>query len=332
MPVPASPAADDHAAWAELRRQWLIPADVTYLNHGSFGPSPRSVLDARGEWIGRLESQPMDFFLRQMLPALDQTRRRLGRLVGAGDDGLVLVENATAAMNVVAASVSLAQGDEVLANDHEYGAVLRIWQRKCEQSGARLVVQKLPCPIESAGQVADALLAGANPRHTAAGFQPRHLAHGRDLAGRADLPPRPGAEAGCVHRRPACRGHAPAEPDRPGLRLLYGQLPQVAVRPVWERVSLCPSAGPGGCGGPRVELEHGPRRAGKLAQRLHLAGHPRSLGPAGPAGGDRFSGTGGAGGLPPAHALSGPLCAQNSSSGWACGHWCPTTRNGTARW
>lgn len=162
--LPAAPAPADHDTWAELRRQWLIPAEVTYLNHGSFGPSPRSVLDARCQWIGRLESQPMDFFLRQMLPALDETRRRLGRFVGAGDDDLVLVENATAAMNVVAASVALAPGDEVLANDHEYGAVLRIWQRKCEQVGARLVIQELPCPIQSPQQVADALLAGVTPR------------------------------------------------------------------------------------------------------------------------------------------------------------------------
>ena len=125
------------------RSCWSIPEDVTYLNHGSFGPAPRVVQECREEWSRRLERQPMDFYLREMEPALDQAMETLARFVGADPRDMVFVDNATVAMNIVAASIPLKAGDEVLLNDHEYGAVFRIWRHRCDQTGARLVTARL---------------------------------------------------------------------------------------------------------------------------------------------------------------------------------------------
>ncbi len=121
------------------RSAWSIPDGVIYLNHGSFGPAPRVVQEVREEWSRRLNANPMDFFLRAMEPALDEAAARLGQLVGAEARDLVFVENATVAMNVVAESLPLGPGDEVLLNDHEYGAVFRVWRRACERTGAKIV-------------------------------------------------------------------------------------------------------------------------------------------------------------------------------------------------
>lgn len=121
------------------RSAWSIPDDVIYLNHGSFGPAPREVQAVRAEWSRRLNANPMDFYLRQFDSALDEAAGRLGQLIGAETRDLVFVDNATVAMNVVAESVPLGPGDEVLLNDHEYGAVFRIWRRACERVGAKIV-------------------------------------------------------------------------------------------------------------------------------------------------------------------------------------------------
>lgn len=128
------------------RSDWSIPDGVTYLNHGSFGPAPKVVQDARAAWTRRLESQPMDFYLRQMEPALDHSMDCLSKLVGAESRDMVFVDNATVAMNIVAENIGLKAGDEVLLNDHEYGAVFRIWRRKCEQVGATVVSARLGQP------------------------------------------------------------------------------------------------------------------------------------------------------------------------------------------
>ncbi|WLD11037.1 aminotransferase class V-fold PLP-dependent enzyme [Planctellipticum variicoloris] len=146
------------------REAWTIPLDVTYLNHGSFGPAPRCVQEERERWSRRLEQQPMDFFLREMEPQLDEARAVLGQFVGGDRRDLVFVDNATIAMNVVAASTPLAAGDEVLLNDHEYGAVFNIWRKTCQGVGAKVVTAALTTPISSAEQLIEELFAKVTPQ------------------------------------------------------------------------------------------------------------------------------------------------------------------------
>lgn len=132
---------------------WDLDPDCFYLNHGSFGPSPRPVRMARNTWTERLESQPMRFFCREMEEQLEQTAARLASFLGTSPDRIALVDNATVAMNIVAESVELHAGDEVILTDHEYGAVRNIWQRKCRESGARMVNAALPFPPDPEGVV-----------------------------------------------------------------------------------------------------------------------------------------------------------------------------------
>ncbi len=146
-----------HAAW-DLR------PDVIYLNHGSFGPSPRVVIEERCRWYRELEAEPMDFFTRRLEAALAEARAALAKFVGTSGDNLIFVDNATWAMNVVAESCDLQPGDEVLLNDHEYGAVHRIWERRCRERGAKLVVAKIPTPLRTVEDVIEPLFAAITPR------------------------------------------------------------------------------------------------------------------------------------------------------------------------
>ena len=141
-----------------------FPEGVTYLNHGSFGPSPRCVREARHDWTEKLERQPMDFFLRQMESELDNAAEKLGQLIGADGNDLLFCDNATVAMNIVADSFPLQPGDEVLFTNQEYGAVMRIWRRACDRVQAKIVVQPLPRPITSAEEQVAALMAGVTER------------------------------------------------------------------------------------------------------------------------------------------------------------------------
>ncbi len=152
------------ADWADLAALWDIRADTTYLNHGSFGPSPRPVREARDWWRDRCEEQPMDFFLRWLEPALEAARSGLARFCGTTTRNLVFADNATWAMNVVARSFPLGAGDEVLLTDHEYGAVSRIWNEACDQAGAKTATAVLPLPFTTAGNVVDAIVSAITPR------------------------------------------------------------------------------------------------------------------------------------------------------------------------
>ena len=157
---------DDEGGWQKRREDWDLCRDTIYLNHGSFGPPPRPVREARCEYRARLDSQPMDFYMRLLEPALDHARTQLADLVGTSSDDMVCVENATYGMNIVAASLPLRPGDEVLLTDHEYGAVQRIWTRACKRADTLPPRQvSLPLPVESPDQLVDAVFAEVN-EHT----------------------------------------------------------------------------------------------------------------------------------------------------------------------
>mgnify|MGYP002622547522 CR=1 FL=1 len=154
----------DSINWEQWLSAWSLQEGVTYLNHGSFGPAPDVVIAARQRWFAELERQPMDFLVRRLEPLLDNACGVLARFVGCRNDDLVFVPNATTGVNIVARSVELAPGDEVLLTDHEYGAVTRIWGQACASAGAKTVVARLPFPLSKADEVVEAVFERVNDR------------------------------------------------------------------------------------------------------------------------------------------------------------------------
>jgi isopenicillin-N epimerase len=147
-----------------FQQHWRLRAGTIYLNHGSWGPPPIVVQEARLAWQQRLDEQPMDFFLRQLEPAWFAVRDRLAKFVGTAGDNLIFVDNATVGMNIVADSFPLSAGDEVLLTNHEYGAVERIWDRACQKAGAVRKSVKLPLPFTTAEETVATILNAASPR------------------------------------------------------------------------------------------------------------------------------------------------------------------------
>lgn len=152
------------AATDNYRQLWSLRPDVAYLNHGSFGPSPASVIAARKAWIDRLEGDPVDFLIREADVAIAQARDHLGKFLQTSGDHLVFVDNATMGMNIVARSFPLRAGDEVISNDHEYGAVNRLWEQTCRSAGATLKVVELPAPLEDLASITSRLTQAITPR------------------------------------------------------------------------------------------------------------------------------------------------------------------------
>jgi isopenicillin-N epimerase len=125
-----------------LRELFLLDPDVVFLNHGSFGACPRPVFEEYQRWQRELEQRPVEFLARERrFPELiDSARERLARHLGADPANLVLVPNASTGINLVARSLRLEPGDEVLATDQEYGGMQILWRFVCDRAGARFVV------------------------------------------------------------------------------------------------------------------------------------------------------------------------------------------------
>lgn len=129
-----------------LRSLWPLEEGITFLNHGSFGATPKPVLEAQTSWRQRMEQQPIRFFTRELQPALREAAQRLGEHIGARGEDLVFVENATTAVNAVVNSLILHPGDELVITSHGYGAIRNTLRHHCQRSGARLLEIPLPYP------------------------------------------------------------------------------------------------------------------------------------------------------------------------------------------
>lgn len=147
-----------------LRALFYLDPEVAFLNHGSFGAAPRAVMEVYQAWQLRLERQPVTFFIDELFPHLEQARAAVGAHIGAPAADLVFVPNATTGVNIVARSLPLEPGDEILLSDHEYGACVKTWRFIAQKTGARLVIQTLPRPAVSAATLAEALWQGVTPR------------------------------------------------------------------------------------------------------------------------------------------------------------------------
>lgn len=149
---------------AVLRRQFLLDPEVTFLNHGSFGACPAPVFERYQAFQRELERDPVEFIGRRQQGLLDAARARLAGYVNAQPDDISFVVNATSGLNVIARSIPLNPGDEILTTDLEYGALDFTWEHLCAKSGARYVKQPIPLPAESAEQIVDSLWAGVTAR------------------------------------------------------------------------------------------------------------------------------------------------------------------------
>ncbi len=149
---------------------WALRADITFLNHGSFGACPTAVLAAQTELRARLEADPIDFFVRQYDDLLAAARTALAEFVGAAPADLVFAANATAGVNAVLRSRRWQAGDELLTTDHGYGACRNTAVYVAQQCGARVVEAAVPFPLADPEEVVAAVLARVTRRTRLAMF------------------------------------------------------------------------------------------------------------------------------------------------------------------
>ncbi len=138
-----------------LREHFLLDPEVTYLNHGSFGATPASVFQAYQDWQRELERQPVEFLGRRHNDLMLSARTALAEYVGTTASNVVYTQNVTISINIVARSLDLGPGDEVLTSDHEYGACDRAWRFLSRKHGFTYVRRAVPVPLSSASELVE---------------------------------------------------------------------------------------------------------------------------------------------------------------------------------
>ena len=145
-----------------MKDQFLLDPKVIYLNHGSYGATPKSVFDRYQFWQRELEFQPVDFISRRVPHLLRQAREALAQYFNTCSENIVYMTNVTFAINAVARSLKLFAGDEVLASTQEYGAMDRTWQFLSRKQGFKYINIPISLPVTTPEQYIEDLWQGVN--------------------------------------------------------------------------------------------------------------------------------------------------------------------------
>ena len=155
--APVAPFSDSEAWWKALRDQFYL-ADGIFMNTGTFGASPRAVVEATLRHLMAFET----VFHQQ---GVDETKllQMLGTLVGAPPENLALTRNTTEAMNVIAHGIDLGPQDTVVSTTHEHVGGICPWQLVTRRYGAKLVTFTPPLDPASPQELVDAWVAASPP-------------------------------------------------------------------------------------------------------------------------------------------------------------------------
>ena len=147
----------------DINSLFHLNPEITHLNHGSFGACPKPIFDDYQKWQLELEQDAMNFFIHTGPKYLKQAREALGNFINCNGDDVVFTTNPSYAINIIAKSLQLQAGDEILATDIEYGAMDRTWNYYCKKSRAKFIRQHISLPISSTEQVVEDFFKGLTP-------------------------------------------------------------------------------------------------------------------------------------------------------------------------
>ena len=146
------------------RDRWDLDPGIVFLNHGSFGATPRQVLDHQRQIRAQMEANPVRFISLDYRPMLAEAIARAAEFVRADPDGFAFLPNATTGVNTVLRSLDFAPGDEILVTDHGYEACILAAEYVAGRTGASVRVAPLPDTVVAPSEFVDAVLSAVTPR------------------------------------------------------------------------------------------------------------------------------------------------------------------------
>ncbi|MBO3699855.1 aminotransferase class V-fold PLP-dependent enzyme [Roseivirga sp. E12] len=140
---------NDEDYWELVKSEFSMAKGLYYFNNASLGPCPKLVVDATNEFRALLDGFPSKYMWGGWQDEKEATRQKIADMFSADKEEIAMVHNTTEGMNLVAHSIELGPGDEVILADHEHPSGTVPWQHWQEIRGFKIVRPKLPILPES---------------------------------------------------------------------------------------------------------------------------------------------------------------------------------------
>jgi selenocysteine lyase/cysteine desulfurase len=170
MPHPSSSARGNLPGTGTEARGLAAPGDfafapgLVYLQTGSLGPTPRSVMERALAVWKELELNPTLYGYGSLEKAMDDVRAKAARFIGCTTEELVLTRCTTEGMNWVAQGLALSAGDRVLTTDQEHPGGRVCWDYVARRQGVVLDIVAIPPGENDARAIIDRFAHAITPR------------------------------------------------------------------------------------------------------------------------------------------------------------------------
>lgn len=135
---------DSEDFWETIKAQFYFADGLYYFNNGSLGPSPISVQGATNSYRATLDGFPSRYMWGAWQDEKEKVRKKLADLFLVDKEEIAVTHNTTEGMNLIAKSMDLQSGDEVILSNHDHTSAYIPWEVWQETKGVTLVRPKLP--------------------------------------------------------------------------------------------------------------------------------------------------------------------------------------------
>ncbi len=111
-----------------------------YLDHACLGrPSPKTLAAVQRtmQYLASFDSPGTPATLH-LFQSVEEARRQIAGFIHADPSGVVLVESTTHGLGIIASSLPLSQGDNVLIDDLEFLSAPVVWRAVCRRLGVEI--------------------------------------------------------------------------------------------------------------------------------------------------------------------------------------------------
>jgi len=124
---------------SEIRELLNLPDGCAYFQTGGFSPKPQPVIEEVIKYL-KLQSQgpAIDWIHEQMMEMYEDVRAKVAQALNADSDEIMLTENTTIGLNIIASGIDWQPGDNVILSTHEHPGNRIPWYSLVKRYGIEL--------------------------------------------------------------------------------------------------------------------------------------------------------------------------------------------------
>lgn len=157
-------SGEDEGYWEMIKTQFQFQKGLYYFNNASLGPSSSMVVQATNAFRAELDGFPSKYMWGGWATEKEKVREKAANLLNVSSEEIALIHNTTEGMNLVASSLDLRPGDEVILGNHEHTSGTIPWKYWQESKGVRLVRPELSVLPETKDEIVEVYRKAITPK------------------------------------------------------------------------------------------------------------------------------------------------------------------------